>query len=99
MHLEPPKVDGRTIMGDSRHAVVDRETGKSVGFIRGKQGGWTPGGIHNPSWEISLFGRKYNASFDKHEECCAFAKGVQAVFNHLMSTEEGRSAARETEGA
>lgn len=35
---------------------------------------------------ISLFGGKYTGEFDTHEECVAFAKGVEAVLNHMVST-------------
>lgn len=37
---------------------------------------------------ISLFGGKYQADFEKPEQCDAFAKGVEAVLNHLTATDQ-----------
>ena len=40
---------------------------------------------------ISLFGGKYTGEFDTHEECVAFAKGVESVLNHIVSTDDKSS--------
>jgi hypothetical protein len=86
MRLKVPKVDGRT-------DVLDLDTGRSVGFVLGRQG--TIDGTVNrppcPSWHISLFDGKYAASFQRHDECRAFAKGVEAVLSHMVSTGDHRS--------
>jgi hypothetical protein len=91
MLLDVPKVDARRHAFGSRfqkRPVTDLESGKTVGYLSISQGR-SP--IHNggPEWEptrhISLFDGKYQGRFDKHEECVAFARGVEAVLNHLHS--------------
>jgi hypothetical protein len=41
------------------------------------------------SREITLF-EKYGGSFDSYEDCVAFAKGVEVVLNHMLSTGDER---------
>ena len=62
--------------------VVDEDTDKVVGYLIEK----------TPPIErtISLFGGKYVGVFKKQEECAAFARGVEAVLNHLTSTDHPR---------
>jgi hypothetical protein len=64
--------------------VIDETTGKAVGVIMywGDQ-----------QRLISLFDDKYTGLFLTNEECIAFAKGVEEVINHLISTGEGDEAA------
>jgi hypothetical protein len=59
---------------------VTDETGKKVGFVEASR---SPASRH-----ISLFAGKYQGEFRSREECDAFAKGVEAVLNHMMATEE-----------
>ncbi|HEV7877717.1 hypothetical protein [Bradyrhizobium sp.] len=78
MKIEIPLVDLR-----SQHSgsvpISDADTGKDIGALRyGRQGGRT----------VSLFDGKYQRTFDTHEECCAFAKGVEAVLNHMVHLEK-----------
>jgi hypothetical protein len=63
--------------------VIDQDTGKKVGFVRSEK---SPAMRH-----ISLFGGKYQASFTSnfsHQQCDAFAKGVEAVLNHMTAADE-----------
>jgi hypothetical protein len=63
--------------------VIDQDTGKNVGFVDSER---------SPrARRISLFGGKYQGDFKTREECDAFAKGVEAVLNHLTAAadEEG----------
>jgi hypothetical protein len=60
--------------------VVDKETDKTVGWVYAER---SPA-----SRTISLFGGKYEATFSSGhsiDECIAFAKGVEAVMNHLTT--------------
>ena len=78
MKIEIPVVDLRhqTLGG---RAIIDSETGKTIGqFSYGHQQGRT----------VSLFDGKYQGTFDTHEQCWAFAKGVEAVLNHMMLIKE-----------
>jgi hypothetical protein len=59
-----------------RTEVIDEDTGKEVGFVEA-----TRSPIER---RISLFGGKYQGDFETHEECKAFAKGVEAVLNHAV---------------
>ncbi|WP_439924974.1 hypothetical protein [Nitrobacter sp. JJSN] len=78
MRLKIPLVDLRS-QNVGSEPINDEDTGKSVGALRyGRQGGRT----------VSLFDGKYQATFDSHEECCAFAKGVQEVLNHMVCIKE-----------
>lgn len=66
--------------------VVDKETGKTVGWVHNQR---SPGSF--AFRHISLFGGKYEAEFssnDSASECRAFAKGVEAVLNHMVDTRE-----------
>ena len=91
MHLDVPKVDARRHACGSRsqsRPVTDLETGKTVGYLSVSQGRSSiqnGGSGCEPTRHISLFNGKYQGRFDKHEECVAFAKGVEAVLNHLHS--------------
>ncbi len=60
--------------------VIDEDTGKKVGVLRHER---SPAARH-----ISLFGSKYQGSFKTFEECEAFARGVEAVFNHMVEVPE-----------
>ena len=76
MRLKISEIDLRSQTSGER-AVIDEDTGKTVGqFAYGHQGGRT----------VSLFDGKYTGSFERHEECVAFAMGVEAVLNHMIST-------------
>jgi hypothetical protein len=68
-------IDLRDQLGHERR-VIDEDTGKSVGVIVSRQG-W--------GRRIYLFGDKYKGVFKTHDECVAFAKGVEAVFSHMVS--------------
>lgn len=57
--------------------VIDQDTGKIVGFVEAER---SPAARH-----ISLFGGKYQGDFKSPEQCDAFAKGVEAVLNHLTA--------------
>jgi hypothetical protein len=60
--------------------VIDEETGRKVGFVHQE---------NKPAKRfISLFGGKYVGNFDDVDRCVAFAKGVEAVFNHALATDE-----------
>ena len=60
--------------------VVDEDTGKQVGYVHSQR---SPAERH-----ISLFGGKYEGDFESQKECVAFAKGVEAVLNHLTDATE-----------
>jgi hypothetical protein len=63
--------------------VLDEETGKKVGWVHAER---------SPAFRtISLFGGKYEATFSSAhsiDECNAFARGVAAVLNHMVSVPE-----------
>jgi hypothetical protein len=63
-----------------RPEVIDEDTGKVVGFVHCER---SPAERH-----ISLFGGKYQGQFRSHEGCVAFAKGVEAVLNHIVAADE-----------
>lgn len=63
-----------------RTEVIDEDTGKTVGFVDAER---SPVKRH-----ISLFDGKYQGDFTEREECKAFAKGVEAVLNHMIATGE-----------
>jgi hypothetical protein len=56
--------------------VIDRETGRIVGYV------YAEGEFGR---EIELFGGKYRAVLESHEEAWGFIKGVEAVLNHMIS--------------
>lgn len=69
-----------------RSDVIDRDTGKVVGFVDAER---SPAKRH-----ISLFGGKYQGHFSSNnskDECVAFAKGVEAVLNHMVAVDEEKS--------
>jgi hypothetical protein len=70
-----------------RTEIIDEETGKDVGFVDAAR---SPARRH-----VSLFGGKYQGDFKSHEECDAFAKGVEAVLSHLTATTEYKTEAGE----
>jgi hypothetical protein len=73
--------------------VVDEETGKTVGWVHNQR---SPGS--HAFRHISLFGGKYEAEFSSNDsvsECRAFAKGVEAVLNHLVGMPEESSLSSE----
>ena len=66
--------------------VLDEETSKIVGYVHSQR---------EPDSTafrlISLFGGKYQAEFSSTvsgSECAAFAKGVEAVLNHMLEVGE-----------
>jgi hypothetical protein len=78
MQIEIPEVDLRHQM-DGGRPIIDGQTGKTIGvFTYGHQIGRT----------VSLFDGKYRGTFETHAQCWAFAKGVEAVLNHILSVEE-----------
>ena len=68
-------VDLRQQFGHEGH-VIDKDTGKSVGVIHYR---------HDRGRRIYLFGDKYKGVLRTHDECVAFAKGVEAVLSHMVS--------------
>lgn len=69
--------------------VIDEDTGKIVGSVHSQREPTMPAFRH-----ISLFGRKYQAEFASNvsaSECAAFAKGVEAVLNHMLEISEEES--------
>ncbi len=70
--------------------VIDEETDKIIGWVHAER---SPAFRH-----ISLFGGKYQAEFTSNNsllECDAFAKGVEAVLNHMVDMREESSPSRE----
>ena len=66
-------------------AVVDKDTGKKVGIVHHER---------SPIVRyVSLFGGKYRGKFETFEECQAFIKGVEVVFNHMTDTTEEKTKA------
>lgn len=80
MRLQVPKVDGRTTYGKHVHYVKDLDSGNVVGTV--DIGSVSPDLCRS----INLFDNKYRGEFESHEECMAFAKGVEAVLNHMVAT-------------
>jgi hypothetical protein len=78
MKIEIPVVDLRRQM-DGVRPITDAETGKTIGILDyGHQSGRA----------VSLFDGKYRGTFEDHAQCWAFAKGVEAVLNHMVSIKE-----------
>jgi hypothetical protein len=76
--LDVPKIR------NGRWPVVDANTGETVGVLEfNSQVRGIPDST-GTTRRIRLFD-KYEGGFDSHEECVAFAKGVQAVLNHMIS--------------
>ena len=83
MRLKVPYFDGRKW---GYEEIIDEDTGKTVGHIRCNGTGVADdGGI-----EISLFDKKYRATFNSRAECYGFVKGVEAVLNRITSVDDGR---------
>ena len=74
MRLRIPSVDVRSKQFGCS-PIIDEDTGVSVGELW-----WTQHGR-----EIVLFDGKYGGNFETDAECFAFAKGVEAVLNHMIS--------------
>ncbi len=69
-----------------RTKVLDQESGKIVGFVDAER---SPATRH-----ISLFDGKYQAVFSSSSsrlQCDAFAKGVEAVLNHMTASDDSVS--------
>jgi hypothetical protein len=62
MKIVVPDVDGRTVLGDMWHPVIDTDSGETVGHVRGHQGSQLFG---SQSWEIELFDKQHRGSFDR----------------------------------
>jgi hypothetical protein len=78
MQLLLQNIDMRGGDGDSywMTKVTDKDTGKEVGTLRHER---------SPAVRrISLYGGKYHGKFKTFDECAAFARGVEAVFNHMV---------------
>jgi hypothetical protein len=92
MRFQVKKRNARKLreIGRVRDDVIDLDSGNTVGYVETEQGGWI-GDTRLPTRRISLFDGKYRGSFDNHEECAAFAEGVEAVLNHMVSLGEKQS--------
>jgi hypothetical protein len=66
-----------------RTDVVDEDTDQKVGYVYAAREPQT-----EPYRHISLFDGKYKGDFTTHQECDAFAKGVEAVLNHMTAVGE-----------
>jgi hypothetical protein len=86
MRFNVPEADARK--NDGRTFVVtDLDSGNPAGNITtGKGVSCCMGTVRFYTRRISLLG-KYHGGFDSHAECVAFAKGVEAVLNHMMEHE------------
>ena len=85
VRLDVPKYDARTLLGKGRHPVIDQVINETVGYITGGTG-TVLSDRSLPGWSISLYG-KYRGGFESNEECVAFAKGVEAVLNHMVAVD------------
>jgi hypothetical protein len=90
MRFYLPHFDGRSAA--NTYPIVEVDTDKVVGLISTGQGWIIPGAKRWPSRTISFFDGKYMGEFETHKECEAFAKGVEAVLNHMISTKDMTSA-------
>ncbi len=97
MGLNVPRIDGRTqdALGGRLIQVTDSDTGKVVGRLDIAPMPTDPSRYRT----ISLFDGKYVESFATHEECVAFAKGVDAVLKHMVSTGNERSPKQKPDAA
>ncbi len=73
MRLTVPKDDMRWADGSTLE-IIDEERDDAVGEVTFEKGV----GRH-----VTLFGR-YKGTFQKHEECVAFVKGVETVLEHMI---------------
>jgi hypothetical protein len=83
MRLAFSRFDGRT---ECWIDVIDKDTGKKIGFIHPYGVGAYGGGI-----QVSLLHGKYTAHLNRYEECAGFVKGVEAVLNHMVSMQDQSS--------
>jgi hypothetical protein len=83
MRINVPKIHSSN-SGSS--AVTDLDSGKGIGSLLTRQGS-DAGDRRTPSRKIKLLG-KYAGQFETHEECVAFAKGVEEVLNYMTKMEE-----------
>ncbi|MBR1142235.1 hypothetical protein [Bradyrhizobium sp. AUGA SZCCT0431] len=83
MQIEVPKIDSR---GGGSSAIIDLESGKAIGSLMTRQGS-DAGDRRAPSRSVKLLG-KYVGRFEIHEECVAFAKGVEEVLNFMVRMEK-----------
>jgi hypothetical protein len=65
---------------------MDLDSGNAVGSLMTKQGS-SASDTRTPSRTIKLLG-KYSGHFESHDECVAFAKGVEEVLNYMMRMEK-----------
>lgn len=88
MRLKLERVEGYyTGRTSYQYGVFDELTDKCVGIINidryiGKR---------RVTRTVELFDRKYRGSFDTHAKCVAFAKGVEAVLNHILKAKDATS--------
>lgn len=85
MKIRVPKVDGRSFEAQRNVFILNEESGEQIGHIENRRGYNYSDGERQPSRFITLFGGKYTGHFETHEECAAFAKGVEQVINHMVS--------------
>ena len=79
MRLTFERFDGRSQQWVD---IIDEDSGEKVGSIHSMGvGPGAFGGIY-----ISLFGDKYKMTVNRSEDCWGFVKGVEAVLNHMIST-------------
>ena len=76
MKLKYPWFDGRTVVGRLPQDIVDETTKNNVGFVQQTGDGK----------DVLLFASKYSGNFKNDDQCYGFMKGVEAVLNHLTST-------------
>jgi hypothetical protein len=75
MRLTFKKFDARAC---KHEPILDRDTGKKVGYIYANGVGPYDGGI-----QVSLFDEKYRASFNRFDEVFGFVQVVEAVLNYV----------------
>jgi hypothetical protein len=82
MRLEIEKTDARS--DGKSFKVIDADSRQVVGKVfASKRAAYPEDWEHNRS--ISLFGGKYEGSFNTDSECQAFIKGVEVVLNHMVT--------------
>jgi hypothetical protein len=81
MRLTFEKLDARH--GCAEVDVYDEETGKCVGKVGASNGVFHEGYPYRARY-VRLFNQKYFGTFDTHDECVAFVKGVETVLNHMI---------------
>jgi hypothetical protein len=81
-------IDGdAAITAEDTIAVFDEVTGKCVGAVAIDR----HIGKRRVFRTVVLFDERYRGSFDTHTECVAFVKGVEAVLNDILKTENATS--------